>query len=125
MWSLIRACDVGAVEEISAILLRQKDRYDHSYQFAASASQDAIVRPVAELQQILMDTQDVVVPACMEAAKTELVSYMGTVIRAFAAYGALETNTTVRELIDQSETHYDNFKKELNAVNECAPFCIP
>jgi hypothetical protein len=123
--ALVRPCDVGAVEKASALLVRQRDRYDHSYQFATSASADAIVRPVAELQQILMDTQDVVVPACMQTAKVELINYMGTVIRAFVAYGAQEADMAVRELIDQSETHYDNFASELEAVNKCAPFCLP
>ena len=124
-YALVRPCDVSAVEKASALLVRQRDRYDHSYQFATSASADAIVRPVAELQQILMDTQEVVVPMCMQPAKDELIEYMGIVIRAFAAYGAQEADAVVRELIDQSEAHYDNFTVELDAVNKCAPFCLP
>lgn len=124
-YSLARPCDVSAVEKASALLIRQRDRYDHSYQFAASASADAIVRPVAELQQILMDTQEVVVPVCMQTAKDELIEYMGVVIRAFVAYGAQEADAAVRELIEQSEAHYDNFAVELDAVNKCAPFCLP
>lgn len=124
-YTLIRPCDVNFVEKASISLIRQRDRYDHSYQFATSASADAIVRPVAELQQILMDTQEVVVPACMHSSKEELLSYMGTVISAFDAYGAQESDSTVRELIVQSEVHYDNFAAQLEAVNNCAPFCLP
>jgi hypothetical protein len=116
---------MNAVKEASARLVRQRDSYDHTYQFATSASRDAVVRPVAELQQILMDTQDVAVPACMNLAKAELIDYMGTVIRAFQAFGAQETDAIVRDLIDASEKHYDNFTAELDAVNACTPFCIP
>lgn len=124
-YSLIRPCEANLVERASVRLIDQRDRYDHTYQFATSASPDAVIRPVAELQQILMDTQDVAVPACMQAAKTELVHYMGTVIHAFLAYGAQEPETTVRDLILESETYYDNFNTELEAVKECAPLCIP
>lgn len=122
---LIRPCDVHLVEEASMLLVRQRDRYDHTYQFATSASQDAIIRPVAELQQILMDTQEVAVPACMQTAKNELIDYMGTVIHAFQAFGAQEEDSAVRDLIDQSEAHYDNFRTEVEAVRACAPLCIP
>jgi hypothetical protein len=124
-YAIVRSCDVSAVEAASILLVRQMDRYDHTYQFATSASREAIVRPVAELQQILMDTQEVSVPLCMRTAKNDLIDYMGTVIRAFQAFGAQEADSAVRALIDQSETHYDEFKTELDAVRECAPFCIP
>lgn len=123
-YTVVRPCDINAVDAAAIILLRQRDRYDHTYQFATSAASDAIVRPVGDLQQILMDTQDVPVPLCMQTAKDELIDYMGTVIHAFQAFGAQETESTVRELINQSETHYDNFAAEVEAVRECAPFCL-
>jgi hypothetical protein len=123
-YTVVRPCDINAVNRAAIILLRQRDRYDHTYQFATSAARDAIVRPVGDLQQILMDTQGVPVPSCLQTAKDELIDYMGTVIRAFQAFGAQETDSAVRELIDQSETHYDSFAAELEAVRECAPFCI-
>ncbi|HSL31061.1 MAG TPA: hypothetical protein VK900_17810 [Anaerolineales bacterium] len=119
------SCDVRAVERASTRLLQQLDSFDHSYQFAVTASRRAIVRPVEELQQIFMDTQQVRVPACMAAPRDQLLDYMETVIRAFVAYGANEPDSTVRSLIDASDTHYDNFRRELRAVGECAPFCIP
>lgn len=119
------SCEVHAVERASARLLQQLDSFDHSYQFAVTASRRAIVRPVEELQQIFMDTQQVRVPACLAAAREELLAYMATVIRAFVAYGSDEPNSMVRSLIDVSDTHYDSFRTELRAVGECAPFCIP
>lgn len=124
-YDLARSCDVRAVEKASTRLLRQRDRYDHSYQFATSAARDAIVRPVAELQLILMDTKQVAVPGCMQTTKKELIEYMRTVIHAFQAYGAHEADAAVREFLDQSDAHYDNFAQELESVNQCAPFCFP
>jgi hypothetical protein len=121
---LRNSCDLKAVEEASTVLIRQRNRYDHSYQFAVTATRDAIVRPVVELQQILMDTQQVTVPACMQTAKQELIDYMGTVLRAFASYGAGESDAMVRDLVNESQVHYDNFTTELEDVRECAPLCI-
>jgi hypothetical protein len=121
---LMRAsCDVPAVERASFLLLHQMDRFDHSYQFATSAAPDKIVRPLAELQQIMMDTQTVEVPGCLQAAKADLVAYMGTVVRAFLAYQAQEEDL-VRDLVGESDTHYEEFHVEMKKVMECAPWCL-
>ncbi|HJR79239.1 MAG TPA: hypothetical protein VJ821_04135 [Anaerolineales bacterium] len=122
---LYSPCGVKAVEEASGLLLTQMNTYDKEYQFAATAPSASIAHPVTVLQQIFMDTQEVVVPACMQTAKSELVNYMGAVIRAFLAFGAQETESTIRDLVDQSQTHYDNFYTELEVLNKCAPFCSP
>lgn len=117
------SCDVPAMERASFLLLHQMERFDHSYQFATSAAPDKIVRPLAELQQIMMDTQTVEVPGCLRAAKGDLVEYMGTVVRAFLAYQALEEDA-VRDLVGQSDTHYEEFHVEMEKVMECAPWCL-
>jgi hypothetical protein len=124
LFSVANACDVSAVEEASLFLQRQMERFDHSYQFATSATPDRIVRPVAELQQILMDTQQVEVPGCLQTAKEELIGYMGMVIRAFLAYGAQEPQAAIRELVGQSDRHYESFHVELEEVRACAPWCF-
>lgn len=125
-WYYLRSsCEVNAVQEASAILVIQTKSFDGVYQVATSASPTSLISPVSVLQQILMDTQEVAVPACMKTEKSELINYMGTVIRAFQAFAARETDATVRDLITQSNKHYDNFFAELKAVNKCAPYCIP
>ena len=124
-WSSLRAsCDLQAVAKASALLRNQLDRFDHSYQFATSASQDALIHPVNTLQQILMDTQQIPVPGCLQTARVELVAYMTGVIRAFQAYGAQQPDATIRDLLEQSDAHYGNFFSELEAVDRCAPLCI-
>ena len=119
------SCDVNEVRDASAILVSQTKRYDDVYQVATNAFQDTLVLPVAVLQQILMDTKQVVVPGCMQTAKDALIDYMRTVIRAFDAYAAQEADATVRDLIARSNEHYGNFFAELDAVNKCAPLCLP
>jgi predicted PurR-regulated permease PerM len=118
-------CELNVVEEASVLLFSQLNRYEDVYQVAISASPRSVVLPVSVLQQILMDTQQVAVPSCMQSAKGELLNYMRTIIRAFDAYAAQEPDATVRGLVDAAVTHLHNFDTELEAVQECAPYCLP
>jgi len=122
---LYNPCEVASVKETTTILVTQLTMYDGVFQVAATASRTSPDHPVNTLKQIFMDTQEISVPACMRTAKNELINYMGTVISAFQAYRAGDADTTVRGLIEQSDMQYADFKAELKAVNECAPYCVP
>lgn len=122
---LYNPCEVSEVEDASAFLVSQLKTYDASYQFATTVYRSGLTRPVNDLQQIFMDTQAVAVPVCMQTAKKELLHYMGTVISAFEAFMGEETETKIKGLVSQSNTHFNNFKMELDAINKCAPFCAP
>ena len=119
------SCNLNKVERASTALVSQLNWYDSAYQFAATASQSALTRPVQVLQEIAMDTEQITVPACMQTTKNELVSYMDTVVRAFQAYMRLETDATVRGILNESTIHFNNFTTELEAVKKCAPYCAP
>ena len=119
------SCDVEAVKDASAFLTGQLNTYDQLYQVATTASRTSPDHPVNTLKQIFMDTQQVPVPACMGTAKNELMNYMGTVIGAFQAYRSGEADAVVVKLIRQSNVQYENFQVELEAVNKCAPYCLP
>jgi hypothetical protein len=125
LYALRISCEVEAVSQSSTFLDIQLKTYDQVAQVAATASRSAPDHPVNTLKQILMDTQQVSVPRCMQTAKTELVNYMGTIILAFQAYRAGETDAAVLDLIRQSDAQYRDFRAELRAVNECAPYCLP
>ena len=124
-YGVIRPCEVNAVRDASAFLTRQLKTYDHVYQVAVTASRTSPEHPVNLMKQIFMDTQQIIVPACMQTAKNELINYMGTVISAFQAFRAGEADATVLGLVKQSDAQYINFHAELKAVNKCAPFCLP
>ena len=124
-YTLFRPCEVNAVKEASDFLVGQLKTYDHVYQVAVTASQTSPEHPVNLLKRIFMDTQEIIVPACMQTAKNELIKYMRTVISAFEAFRAGEADATVLGLIKQSDTQYMNFHAQLKAVNKCAPFCLP
>jgi len=124
-YSVFRPCEVNAVRDASDFLTRQLKTYDHVYQVAVAASRTSPEHPVNLMKQIFMDTQQIIVPACMQTAKNELINYMGTVISAFQAFRAGEADATVLGLVKQSDAQYMNFHAELKAVNECAPLCLP
>jgi hypothetical protein len=124
-WYSVRSsCEVEAVKEASAFLISQQNFYDRVYQVAVTASRSAPDHPVNTMKQVLMDTQEVDVPGCMQTAKTELVNYMGTVILAFDDYRAGKEDASILKLIKQSDVQYANFRAELRAVNQCAPNCM-
>ena len=122
---LYNPCEVNDVQEASAILGIQLTTYDQVFQVATTASRTSPDHPVNTLKQILMDTQEIAVPACMQTAKNQLINYMGTVILAFQAYRAGEADAAILELIKESDVQYANFKAELKSINKCAPFCLP
>lgn len=121
----LNPCEVADVEQATVFLGVQLSAYDDLYRFTTTVYQGGINSPVSKMQQIFMDTQSAAVPACMQTAKDELLSYMGTVIRAFRAFEAGEAEITVRSLVDESNTHYDLYRSELEAIHACAPFCLP
>lgn len=122
---LYNPCDPDDVGDAAAFLVAQSRRYDDVYASAASGTRTSLTYPIAVLQQIFVDTQDVSVPACMQTAKSELLSYMGTVILALQSYTSSEADTQTRSLVQQSNAHYDNFYSELEKISECAPVCFP
>ena len=122
---LYNPCEVKEVQEASGLLRIQLKTYDQVFQVATTASRTAPDHPVNTLKQILMDTQEIPVPACMRAAKNELLDYMGTVILAFDAYRAGEADAQILALVKQSDSQYSSFRAKLRTINECAPFCLP
>lgn len=117
-------CEVDIVQESSTFLETQLKSYDHLYQVATGATPATVDAPLQVMQQIFMDTQATGVPACMQSAKNNLLHYMETVIRAFRAWEVGESNSTIGRLLSESDIYYENFREELDTINECAPFCI-
>ena len=122
-WYMHESCDVSAVRSASDFLMIQLKRYDDVYMSAVSGTPTSLTYPVTVLQQTLVDTQQVTMPACMRTTKRELIGYMDTVIRAFQSYQTGQEDAVVRDLVSQSDQHYADFRRELKTVNECAPLC--
>lgn len=122
-FALYGPCTVNTVEAASTALTDQMNLFDAMYKSIPSLTPVALIGPVTQMQQILMDTKEVVVPGCLQVARNELISAMETVIRALLAVMASESETTITGLLENSTTHLDNFTAELELINKCAPFC--
>ena len=118
-------CELEDVEYASTVLLTQMRRYDDVYASAANGTRTSIDYPITVMQQILVDTQDVEVPACMWRARSELIDYMGDAIHAFKAFQAEKPDTVIQSLLDSSYAHVRAFRAELEVIKDCAPYCAP
>jgi hypothetical protein len=116
-------CGVSKVKEGTTALVDQRNIYGGAYQVAASTSLISLSGPVGELQKIQRDTEKIVVPACMESAKNELILAMDKAADAFRAFMAEKLDKEVSRHVKLSTTHLRKFTAELEAVNKCAPFC--
>lgn len=122
-YALYGPCRRASVNSASDALFQQVYAFEAAYQAAASTTPIGLVGPVTRMQEILRDTREVPVPACMQIARNELVTSMESAIRAFLAIMTRESDQTIADLMADSIAHVENFSTEMDAVNKCAPFC--
>lgn len=122
-YALYGPCRRGSVRSASDALFQQVNAFEAAYEAAASATPIGLMGPVTQMQQILWDTREVTVPACVQVARNELVTSMESAIRAFLAIMSQESDQTIADLMADSKTHVENFNTEMETVNQCAPFC--
>ena len=116
-------CGVNQVQTASTALLQQMNEFAAAYQSAPSLLPVALIGPVTQMQQTLMNTREVKVPGCLQTARNELLSSMESAIRAMLAIMESKPDATVTGLMDDSTTSLDNFMTEIEAVDRCAPLC--
>jgi hypothetical protein len=121
----INPCEADDVEQATALLIIQMRQYDNVYASAANGTRTSVEYPVTVMQQILVDTQGIEVPACMRTAKIELISYMRDAIHAFRAFQSEEPDIRIQGFLDSSYAHVRTFRIELDALKECVPYCMP
>ena len=117
-------CGRGTVDTASAALIDQLKAFEAEFQSAASMNPIGLIGPVTHMEQTLWDTREVVVPACMQGAKNELVTSIESEIRAYLAIMSQKPDKTVQKLKEDAKTHLENFATELKSVNRCTPFCL-
>lgn len=122
-FALYGPCTVNTVEAASAVLFDQLILFDAIYRSIPSRAPVGLIGPMTQMQQILIDTQGLVVPACLQPAQNELISAMESSMRALLAIMESEPEATFAKLMEKSQKHLDSFTAELEFVNKCAPFC--
>lgn len=122
-FALYGPCQVNTVQTASTALMDQLLLFDSIYQSIPSLAPIAIIGPITQMQEILMETKEVVVPACMQVARNELIFAMEGLIRVLLAVMESKPEGTRTRLMEESTTHLNNFTAELEFVKRCAPFC--
>lgn len=122
-FALYGPCTVNSVEAASTALTHQLNQFNAMYQAIPALAPIAIIGPITQMQQILMETKEVAVPACLQVARNELITAMEGVIRALLAVMESKPEATVMHLMEESTTHLDNFNEELDLINKCTPLC--
>jgi hypothetical protein len=120
---LYSPCGVNNVKKASSRLTDQATAYNLAFQATRGASASMLMGPITQMEQVLINTREITVPACLQTAKIELVTAMEDTLRAFLAYMEQKPEATVKELVEESTTHLENFSAELEAINKCAPLC--
>lgn len=123
-FALYGPCSRENVKTAATALFKQASAFEQAFQSIASTAPIGLIGPVTQMEQTLLDTRGVAVPACMQVAKNELATSMESEIRAFLAIMNQEPEKHVKDLMQDSRTHIENFANEIEAVNKCAPFCL-
>jgi hypothetical protein len=67
-------CTRGTVDTASTALFEQVAAFEQAYRSAASTTPIGLIGPVTTMQQVVWDTREVEVPACMQIARNELIT---------------------------------------------------
>jgi hypothetical protein len=116
-------CGVARVEESSHTLSNQFQVFNDAFDIAKRTSRIALSGPIAEIQKIKRDTEEIQVPACLEPAKRELMTSIEKSLDGFQAFLAEEADARVAAHLNESVDHMGIFNRTLITVSECAPFC--
>ena len=122
-FALYGPCTANEVETASAALTYQLELFDAMYQSITSLTPIAIIGPITQMQQILMDTKEVVVPACLQVARNELITAMEGLIRTLLAVMESKSEATITRLMKESTKHLDKFNEQVDLINKCTPLC--
>ncbi len=116
-------CGVARVNEASQKLSKQAQIYNDAFNIASSTPRIALAGPVADLQRIQRETEDVQVPKCLETAKQELVWSIDAAVKGYLAFMGDESDNKVSNLMSMSTNHFMKLSDELLRIDDCKPFC--
>lgn len=116
-------CGVSRVEAASRQLGDQLQEFSDAYTIASSTARIGLAGPVSDMQAVQRATEEIEVPACLEAAQVELVQSMDEAVLGFLAFMSQESDTAVARHMSASSDHIDAFNIQLLTVQGCRPFC--
>lgn len=91
-------------------------QWDDANAVAKSAARIALAGPVANLQALRRQVQDVQAPPCAFLAKQRLIDAMDNTINGYMAFMQQKPENTVNQFFDQADHSMRDFSKELQAL---------
>jgi hypothetical protein len=116
-------CGINRLQASSKAISSLLTRFSDELQVANSTPRMSLAGPVSNLQQIKRETDDLVVPACLDMAKGYAVGSMVDGINGFIAFMGQEDNSVVTSHLNSATSQAQYFQDELVRVQACAPFC--
>ncbi len=118
-------CGVKAVEEGVKLLDDQYDVFKDALAIAGSTSRISLSGPIADLQEIGRDTEDIEVTECLIPARSWLVYSIDKYTTAFLKFTSNEDDDVVSAWITGASSALDSYLEEISRVQECTPNCEP
>jgi hypothetical protein len=118
-------CGVQRVTEAVEQMQVKADEFDDALTVASSTARISLSGPVAQLQTIRRETDNIAVPACLQTAKNLTVSGMQSYIDSLISFMGEVDDFTVNAQMTQGNNYLSQAVAELEDVSVCAPFCNP
>ena len=99
------------------------DDFDDYYKIASSTSRIALTGPVVEMQSIKKETLALVVPTCLDHARSLLVDSMTADIDGFLFFMTEESDELIISKMETAADLRQDFYAEIARVKKCTPFC--
>lgn len=109
----------SAVQDLSGL----HDDFNDYVEIASSTSRIALTGPVTEMQNIKKEAQSLIVPTCLDHARSLLVDSMSANVSGFLLFMAQEKDSLILEKMQAASDLRMEFYKEIARIDECKPFC--
>lgn len=109
----------STTEEFSTLIDEWKDALD----LAGATPRMTLSGPLAEMQSVRRNAENLEVPACMRHIHTNLISGMDNALEGFYAFGQQKPDTVVEGYFRSANGILQNVADGLIAVSNCAPSC--
>jgi hypothetical protein len=122
-------CGVARVKAGADAMTKLGKEWDDANKIAGSTGRGSLSSPVATLQRIARDADDLKLPGCMSETKAYMESYMSNTIDGYILFmGQLSSDSTITDSqvnyrFDQATAEFNLFDTALTSVQKCAPFC--
>jgi len=112
----IDPCSPEAIETTGSPLKNLMNRFDDGADIAANSPHEQLSEPIANLQAIRREAEDLEVPICFAELKTAQIDYMNSVIDTLLMFLSLQDEEVIMvgiEISDELRATYETILSEI------------